>query len=86
MIDKKELIDLINKTFPDEEEVKTEAVEEVKTEDTPVKEVKEVEEVKEEEKPTEEEKAVEEVKVEEKPKEISKALEEVFNKIRGLVK
>lgn len=85
MIDKKELIDLINKTFPDEEEVKTEAVEDIKTENAPVEEIKEVEEVKEEEKSTEEE-AVEEVKVEEKPKEISKALEEVFNKIRGLVK
>lgn len=80
MINKKDLIELINTAFPDEEEVKEEVVEEL-----PVEEIKEevVEEAPQEEKKEEvkEELPVEETK--EEVKEEKSNLEKLIEKLRG---
>ena len=80
MINKKDLIELINTAFPDEEEVKEEVVEEL-----PVEETKEevVEEAPQEEKKEEvkEELPVEETK--EEVKEEKSNLEKLIEKLRG---
>ena len=85
MINKKDLIELINTAFPDEEEVKEEVVEEL-----PVEEIKEevVEETpKEEMKEEVAEEVAEEPKAEELPKEEVKEeksnLEKLIEKLRG---
>ena len=84
MINKKDLIELINTAFPDEEEVKEEVVEELPVEETKEEVVEEApqeemkEEVKEEAK---EELPTEEVK--EEVKEEKSNLEKLIEKLRG---
>ena len=85
MINKKDLIELINTAFPDEEEVKEEVVEELPVEETKEEVVEEApqEEIKEEVK----EEIAEEIPVEELPKEEVKEeksnLEKLIERLRG---
>lgn len=80
MINKKDLIELINTAFPDEEEVKEEVVEELPVEETKEEVVEEApqEEIKEE---------IKEEVVEEEPKEEVKEeksnLEKLIERLRG---
>ena len=85
MINKKDLIELINTAFPDEEEVKEEVVEELPVEETKEEVVEETpqEEMKEEVK---EELPVEETpkeEVKEEVKEEKSNLEKLIEKLRG---
>lgn len=80
MINKKDLIELINTAFPDEEEVKEEVVEEL-----PVEEIKEevVEETPQEEMKEEMKEEVAEELPKEEVKEEKSNLEKLIEKLRG---